>query len=98
MTDSELKVAAVLAAVIALGGLATAGWAIRAGQRVFLAQGMFLLMLGLALLALSLLPQGVLRTSLSGALSLGGLGWVVAQFWFLRIERRERHEQSSRGR
>jgi hypothetical protein len=88
MTETELRIAAVLSGLIACGGLATAIWAFKAEQRVFQAQGIMLLMVGLTLLALSLLPQGVLRTFLVMAFSGVGFGCMAAHFWFLRIERR----------
>jgi hypothetical protein len=58
---------------------------------------MFLLMLGLALLFMFVLPEGVLRTCLAGALVLGAMGWALAQFRFLLSERRERKGDPERG-
>lgn len=93
MTESELQVGAILSGFIALGGLTIAAWAIKAGQRAIMAQGMFLLMNGLGLLVLALAPQGVLRTSLSVALFVGAAGWIVTHLLFIRIDRRrpDRH-------
>lgn len=72
MTETELRIAAVLSGLIILAGLAIAGWAVRTNaQRSFLAQGVFFVMLGLALLVMLVLPGGILRTSLTGAFLLG---------------------------
>lgn len=91
MTETELRIAAVLSGLIILAGLAIAGWAVRTNaQRSFLAQGMFFVMLGLAFLVMLVLPGGILRTSLAGAFLFGAMGWALAQFTFLRSERRER--------
>lgn len=90
MTDMELQIGAILSGLIALAGLTIATWAIKAGEKVMMAMGMFLLMNGLGLLVLTLVPLGVLRTSLSMALFIGAMGWVVTQFHYIRIERRQR--------
>lgn len=90
MTEVELQMGAILSGLIALGGLTIATWAIKAGHRVMMAMGMFLLMNGLSLLVLYLAPLGVLRTSLSVALSIGAMGWIVTHLHFIRIERRQR--------
>jgi hypothetical protein len=89
MTETELRVAAVISGLITLGGLGITAWAIKAEEKLFFAQGMFVLMLGLTLLALSLLPEGILRTSLAVALSIGAMAWVPMYLKILRDERRK---------
>jgi hypothetical protein len=88
MNEMGMNTVAILSGLIALGGLTIAAWAIRAGQRIIMAQGMSVLMLGLGLLFMSLMPSGELRTSLSIAMFVGAAGWTVVQLRFIRIERR----------